>query len=523
MKRALALLIFIAALAGGGYYYYANDYLPSQTAAEAREAPLQTTTVRRGDIIISAQGAGSLVPAAQVDLAFDSGGTLTALNVEVGDHVNAGDVIAQLDDTAAQNALAQAEFDLAQAQQSLAELTSPAAIAAAQLDLVTKQAAIAAAQKTLKNLNSVDVDYYADALADAQAVYNTAQHNATLVDVGTRSELASLEAAQTAADNAYSTWQSYIYWYGENHDRTTRAKTAYDNALEDLQVAQMTYDQAQTSQASNLADAQSALEDAQANYDAAIHYTPATADVALAQANLAVAQADVDQATATLAELQRQPLPEGAVSTLSSARNAVTQAELALTQAQQTLAATTLTSPITGTITAVNATAGAQVGTSAIVTVADLDNARVEFYIDETDLAYVEDGYPISVVFDAAPETTFTGTVLRVDPALVSVNNTSVVRAWATLDPGPDAVRLISGMNGTVEITAGEARNALIVPIEALRELGPDSYAVFIVGADGQLTFTPVTVGLKDVANAEITSGLNQGDVVSTGVVETVQ
>ncbi len=42
-----------------------------------------------------------------------------------------------------------------------------------------------------------------------------------------------------------------------------------------------------------------------------------------------------------------------------------------------------------------------------------------------------------------------------------------------------------------------------------------------IVGADGALTLTPVTVGLKDVANAEITSGLNQGDVVSTGVVET--
>ncbi|MEP7359448.1 MAG: hypothetical protein ABI847_19510, partial [Anaerolineales bacterium] len=128
----------------------------------------------------------------------------------------------------------------------------------------------------------------------------------------------------------------------------------------------------------------------------------------------------------------------------------------------------------------------------------------------------------ISVVFDAAPETTLTGQVLRVDPALVSVNNTSVVRAYATLDRPDPAVRLIQGMNGTVVITAGAARNALIVPIEALRTLAPNTYAVFVVGADGGLKLTPVTVGLQDAASAEITSGLKQGDVVSTGLAETV-
>jgi macrolide-specific efflux system membrane fusion protein len=98
-----------------------------------------------------------------------------------------------------------------------------------------------------------------------------------------------------------------------------------------------------------------------------------------------------------------------------------------------------------------------------------------------------------------------------------------VVQASASLDAGNDAVRLIAGMNGTVEITAGEARGVLLVPIEALRELAPGSYAVFVVQGDGSLKLTPVTVGLRDVANAEILSGLNQGDVVSTGVVETVQ
>ena len=45
--------------------------------------------------------------------------------------------------------------------------------------------------------------------------------------------------------------------------------------------------------------------------------------------------------------------------------------------------------------------------------------------------------------------------------------------------------------------------------------------AVFLVGENEQLTMTPVTVGLRDFANAEILSGVKAGDIVSTGTVET--
>ena len=76
-------------------------------------------------------------------------------------------------------------------------------------------------------------------------------------------------------------------------------------------------------------------------------------------------------------------------------------------------------------------------------------------------------------------------------------------------------------MTVEADVIAGEAKNALIVPIQALRELTPGSYAVFVVQSDGSLKMTPVTVGLRDFANAEILSGLKVGDVVSTGTVET--
>jgi multidrug efflux pump subunit AcrA (membrane-fusion protein) len=522
MKRALFFLLFVAMAAAGGYYYYTEVYLPGQPAS-AEEAPLQTATVRRGDIVISAQGAGTLVPASELDLAFSSSGTLVELSVGVGDHVEAGQVVARLDDTDAANQVAQAEFDLAQAQQELVSLTSASALAAAQLEVVNKQIALEDAQKALDNLLTTDVGYYAEALAASQRDYDAVAANLEMTNVGSGSELRSLQSAQDNADSAYTTWQHYIIWYGEHHGRTESAKEAYELAAENLRVAQLRYDLALASQQASLAEAQEALDAAQASYNYAAHYEAPANDAALAEANVAVAEADLIQAQAALAELQGEPLPEGATSTLNAARNAMTQAELALDAARQALAATELVSPIAGTITAVNAVVGADVGASALLTVADLDNARVEFYVDETDLAYVAEGYPISIEFDSAPDIAFAGQVLRVDPALVTVNNTPVVKALATIEQADSAVRLIAGMNGTVEITAGEARGVLIIPIEALRELAPGSYAVFVVEADESLTLTPVAVGLRDVANAEILSGLEQGDRVSTGVVETIQ
>jgi multidrug efflux pump subunit AcrA (membrane-fusion protein) len=72
-------------------------------------------------------------------------------------------------------------------------------------------------------------------------------------------------------------------------------------------------------------------------------------------------------------------------------------------------------------------------------------------------------------------------------------------------------------MNAEVEIVAGEALNAVLVPLQALRELGPESYAVFVVQEDDELEMRVVQVGLRDFVNAEIISGLEPGDVVSIG------
>ena len=57
---------------------------------------MQTAVARQGDLTIFASGAGQVIPASEIGLGFDESGTLLFLDVVVGDKVEAGDVLAQL-------------------------------------------------------------------------------------------------------------------------------------------------------------------------------------------------------------------------------------------------------------------------------------------------------------------------------------------------------------------------------------------------------------------------------------------
>ena len=78
-------------------------------------------------------------------------------------------------------------------------------------------------------------------------------------------------------------------------------------------------------------------------------------------------------------------------------------------------------------------------------------------------------------------------------------------------------------MSAEVEVIAAETYDALIVPVQAVRELAPGSYSVFVVKEDQQLELRIVSLGIQDFANAEILSGLTKGEIVSTGTIETIQ
>jgi multidrug resistance efflux pump len=73
--------------------------------------------------------------------------------------------------------------------------------------------------------------------------------------------------------------------------------------------------------------------------------------------------------------------------------------------------------------------------------------------------------------------------------------------------------QLRQGMSLTVNLIEQQAQNVIIVPNQAIKTVSGKSY-VELKTSNGTLSQQQVTIGLKDVQNTQIVSGLNVGDII---------
>lgn len=450
----IALFVLLALGVGGGYAYYHYVYQPSLVSIEPTIA---TAQVQSGDLVISVSGSGTLSPASELELGFETGGYLDEMLVEVGDHVQEGDVLARLETDDLELAVAEAEIQVREAQLDLADASEGAT-----------ESELAAAEASVKSAQT--------ALAVAQCTYNTALNSD--LDAAVRANLLTFQ------------WSADQYGRLENGNNVNQDKLA--DAWADR------------------AEAEADLNNAQRQADM---------EQLEAWNNVDQAQNRVAQAQESLELLQSGPT----MSTLVRAELKLDQAMLALDEVRADLEAAELRAPFDGVVVDVTAIPGEYVSAASIITLADLEKPLLQFWVEEADMSGVAVGNSVEIIFEALPDDTFTGEVIRVEPALVTVGNTLAVQAWASIDIASDSTTLVGGMNAEVEIISAEARDALIVPLQALRELGTDQYAVFVVQPDGEMELRIVEVGLMDLVNAEIISGLELGEIVSTGVEESTE
>ena len=505
----------------GGYFAY--DYF-SADSAEASETPqVQTAVARSGDLTVFAAGAGQVVPATEVNLGFDEAGTLAELLVNVGDQVQNGGEIARLQTNRSEEdialALADAELNVLTAQQSLDDIYDSVQIDTAQalLDVeTTEQALEDLLNGDLRQAQSLQ------AVAEAQEDVNQAQrtYNATR-STAASTTIDAAYAELVLAERKLKDQQAKFDDYANKPDedlgkanaqlKLSAAQAAYDNALRYYNAVTGTGSELDLElSAADLATAQAKLAEVERDYER-IKDGATPGEIALAEANLA------------LAEARHETLIAGVDSTevaLAEANLANAQAKLALAREDQ--AVIDLLAPMDGTIMSISASVGEAVGTNAIIVMADLKQPLLEVYLDEADLDKVAVGFEVEVVFDSLPDDMFTGHVTAVSPSLQTVSNVDAVLAWVQLDADsfskPQSLPV--GSNASVDVIGGRAQNAVLVPVEAVREIGPDEYAVFVL-EDGEPRLRIVTVGLMDYTSAEILTGLDAGEIVTTGVVET--
>jgi HlyD family secretion protein len=270
--------------------------------------------------------------------------------------------------------------------------------------------------------------------------------------------------------------------------------------------------------------AQSDLDTAQTAYDSAV----AQLKLSEAQYEAAVGQVKSSTAQARLAEAQ-----------LAAAKAQVEQARAALQAAELDLEHTTIRSPVQGIVVSRNVDVGQTVAASLqaptlFLIAQDLTRMQVDTNVSEADIGQVCEGQRATFTVDAYPNTTFTGRVVQVRNAPITVQNVVTYDAVVEV-PNPE-LKLKPGMTANVTFVIAERTDVLKVPNAALRFQLPGAEPqavrprqdatgagrpgrVWILDAQGRPEPRPLTLGIADDTNTEVLAGdLPAGQEVITGV-----
>ncbi len=459
LKRSIfwSLIVLLIVAAGGGVYYFIEKNAASQKTSET--STLQTAIASTGELTVMASGTGSVIAASEINMAFEYDGTVTELNVKVGDKVKKGDVLAKLSteytEEEIQSQIASAELAVTEAQNALEELSTTA--------------------ETNKTTALNNISTYAEAVRSAQ--YDVDNYLMPSVLKG-MDAIEALDYTKEKLDEARAAFEPYKFDAQENSTRR--------NLL-------ALYNQAQS------------------NYNSAVSRLQYQYILDVAEANLEAARKEYDAYKSGPTKTE-----------LAEANQKIASAEAALASAKETKSIVELVAPWDGTVMDITADVGEYLGTTSFLTLADLDNPVLEVSLDESDMELVKVGYPAEIVFDALPDKTYTGTVTTVDPSVATNSNVNTITALVQLDKSQltNGVTLPIGLSAAVDIIAGRAENAVLAPVEALRDLGNGEYSVFVMNND-EPELRTVTVGLMDATTAQITSGLEAGEIVTTGTMQT--
>ena len=423
--------------------------------------------------------------------------------------------------------IASAQAQLRSAQADLTALKNPT-----EPDLSTAQLRVTQAQANLqitrdgdsaaKTRAESDLNKATEALTQAQSRYSTALQNWQYVQDTGRDPInpSSTNAQGQSKPNRLNDAQRQQYY-----DTFVQAQAALNSAEEAVKQAQLAYDNARQKEAADIPLAESQLADAQRQLDALQHPTAqklsaTEARVAQAQAQLnallggtksdaTIAQATVDQRQAALDALKAPPSDRD----LAQAEATVAQAEASLSKAQYNREHAELVAPFGGTVALININVGDTIPTGGQTPAIELidDSAfHVDVNISEADLGKLKPGQDAQVELDALPGQTLAGTLDYIAPTGTTQQNVTTYLSRVTLKPTDQLLRV--GLSAAVSIITDKRSNVLLVPSGAVRET--DTGAQVQVKRGNDTPLVPITIGLVGDSQTEVTSGLQEGDVV---------
>ncbi len=473
MKRLLTAIITLAVLGAAGWFGFQRF---QESRAQLDEQPsYETVSVERGTISSTVSATGSIEPEAEVALSFRASGRVEQVLVSVGQPVEAGQLLAQLDVTDASLALEQAEVSLQISRAQLDKLEKPPSdsdIIASQANVTVAQASVASSEATL---------------ASAQASYRE------LIAGASPEEIAVQESqVRQAAVNV------------------RQAQSAYDEVknFPDAGASPQAVQLEQNTIALEVAQAQLALTQKGAD----------EAQIAAALAQIAQAELGVRQARSNLLVAQDalDALLEGpSAEDLEISRAQVRQAELSKQQAEITLNNAMLYAPITSVVSQVNLRQGELYGGGALpaIVLTDLVSFHMTVLVDELDVRQVQIGQIVRLSLDALPDADITGQVTKVSPTARDVGG--VVAYEVEIVPDTTDAQLRAGMSATAIITTAQVDNILRVPNRFI-QLDRESGRAFVQKIINDVpSLQEIEMGLRNDRFTQVLAGLSDEDQIA--------
>lgn len=175
---------------------------------------------------------------------------------------------------------------------------------------------------------------------------------------------------------------------------------------------------------------------------------------------------------------------------------------------QNLLDNTILRSPINGVVSARNYDKGDLYSMGQpIYTVEQIAPVKLLVGISEAEYSKVKKGNEVEISVDAFPGKSFKGTINRIYPTINQLTHTFNVEV---IVPNKDYV-LRPGMFARVTVRFGANNNVVIPDTAVIKQTGSGERFVYVLNADGTVTYQNVKLGVRNGSEYEVLEGIEDG------------
>ena len=169
--------------------------------------------------------------------------------------------------------------------------------------------------------------------------------------------------------------------------------------------------------------------------------------------------------------------------------------------------------PFDGSVSAVMYNEDLGKGQTDILTLYPNEKMSITIAVDETDILALKEGQEAEVEISSVSEEIFPGTVTEISREATTSSGVTVYSAEITVDNVPG---MLPGMTAEVDVKIEGVENAIIIPLEALRQTSAISYVFTTYDPETKQYggMVEVTTGMQNDTQVEVLSGLQVGDSV---------